>query len=97
MGRLIPAVTVWQWVIKKISKIFRLFISAILPPLIFLVLFFAFSMFIYKNLEKDITWVDTFFWITHPHAISEHRKAETKIFALVVYVGILFFQVGLEI
>jgi voltage-gated potassium channel len=77
----------------NLSKIFRLFISAILPPLIFLVLFFAFSMFIYKNLEKDITWVDAFFWITHPHAISEHRKAETKIFAFVVYVGILFFQV----
>ncbi len=75
------------------AKIFRFFIIAILPPLIFLVLFFAFSMFVYKNLERDISWVDAFFWITHPHAISEHRRDVTKLFAFVVYVGIFFFQI----
>jgi voltage-gated potassium channel len=50
-------------------------------------------MVVYKHLEKDISWVDAFFWITHPHAISENRKAATKLFAFVVYIGILFFQV----
>ncbi len=74
-------------------KIFRFIFIAILPPLIFLILFFAVSMIVYKNLEKDISWVDAFFWITHPHAISEHRKDLTKLFAFVVYVGIFFFQV----
>ncbi len=74
-------------------KIFRFTITAILPPSIFLILFFAFSMFVYKNLESDITWVDAFFWITHPHAISEHRRDVTKLFAFVVYVGIFFFQI----
>ncbi len=74
-------------------KIFRFTIIAILPPSIFLILFFAFSMFVYKNLESDITWVDAFFWITHPHAISEHRRDVTKLFAFVVYVGIFFFQI----
>ncbi|CUU05169.1 TrkA-N domain-containing protein [Candidatus Thermokryptus mobilis] len=77
----------------NLYKIFRFVIKAISTPLAFLVLFFVVSMFVYKNLEKDITWIDAFFWITHPHAISEHRSNETKIFAFIVYVGILFFQV----
>ncbi len=79
--------------LRNVFKISRFILVAILPPLFFLVLFFAFSMFVYKNLEKDITWVDAFFWITHPHVIDEHRRDVTKLFAFVVYIGIFFFQV----
>ncbi len=79
--------------LANFAKIFRFVITAILSPLIFLILFLAFSMFVYKNLESDITWVDAFFWITHPHAISEHRRDVTKLFAFVVYIGIFFFQI----
>lgn len=79
--------------IRNFLNIARFTFIAILPPLVFLILFFAISMIIYKHLEKDISWVDAFFWITHPHAISEHRRDITKLFAFVVYVGIFFFQV----
>ncbi len=79
--------------LRNLLKVSRLVLTAVLSPLIFLVLFFAISMVIYKHLEEDISWVDAFFWITHPHAISEDRKDLTKIFAFIVYVGIFFFQV----
>lgn len=79
--------------IKNVLKFLRLILISISPPLIFLTLFFIGSMIIYKNLERDISWIDAFFWITHPHGISEHRKDITKIFAFVVYIGIFFFQV----
>lgn len=78
---------------RNLLKVSRLVLTAILSPLVFLILFFVVSMVIYKHLEKDISWVDAFFWITHPHAISEDRRDLTKIFAFIVYVGIFFFQV----
>ena len=79
--------------VRNYIKVLKAVIVSLRTPMIFLLIFFAISMYVYKHLEKDITWVDAFFWITHPHAISEERSSATKIFAFVVYVFVFFFQV----
>ena len=41
-----------------------------------------------------IGWVDAFFWIFHPSAIDPARvHAGTKVFSIVVYCGVFFFEV----
>jgi voltage-gated potassium channel len=79
--------------VKNFAKIAKIIFISIRTPLIFLILFFVITMYIYRQLEEDITWVDAFFWITHPHAISEDRSDATKLFAFIVFIFVFFFQV----
>lgn len=51
------------------------------------------SVAVYMALE-GVALVDALFWITHPHALHPQKvTTPTKLFALVVYTGVFFFQV----
>jgi len=60
---------------------------------------FSFAAFIllcvlcYASLE-GIRWRDALFWIFHPHAIHYDKVRDaTKLFSLLVYLGVLAFQI----
>ena len=67
-------------------------IRSFFTPLLSMVVFVAGVTSYYIHAE-GVSWVEGFFWITHPHAIPETCRDSTKLFAVVVFVGVLFFQI----
>lgn len=75
-------------------QVILIFGKALLLPFFYFILFNLFAVFVYHHLE-NIDWVEALYWITHPHAIDFHApvRKTTKLFAIVVYTGVFFFQV----
>ncbi len=62
-------------------------------PFLLFTAFLLFSVLAYTNLE-GIKWQDALFWIFHPHAIQYDKvKDATKLFSLMVYLGVFAFQI----
>jgi len=74
-------------------RIIVAFLRRLGTPLVVFAGFCLVCVAVYSRLE-GLRWVDALFWITHPHSI-EYRKVRdaTKIFALLVYVGVFAFQI----
>jgi voltage-gated potassium channel len=65
----------------------------LLFPIALFAAFLLLCVAVYVRLEH-LRWVDALFWTMHPHAIEvAHVSDATKIFAMVVYLGIFAFQV----
>jgi voltage-gated potassium channel len=74
-------------------QVFGLFARRLWLPLALFVVFNAGCVAVYVLLE-GVSLPDALFWITHPHAVRpEQVRTATKLFALVVYTGVFFFQV----
>ncbi len=77
----------------KTSRIIGVVIfKTIVTPLFTLALFVSGVVLFYMHTES-VSWIDGFFWITHPHAIPATSNEQTKLFAVFVYYGVLFFQI----
>ncbi|MDD8018382.1 MAG: NAD-binding protein [Bacteroidota bacterium] len=77
---------------KTSSILFYVIVRAFMAPLLAMSAFVIGVVFFYMRVE-GVSWVDAFFWITHPHGIPESSKAITKLFSVFVYGGVFFFQI----
>ncbi|MFA6456230.1 MAG: NAD(P)-binding protein [Bacteroidota bacterium] len=68
--------------------IVRAFITPVLSSAAFVI-----GVTVYYMVSERVSWVDGFFWITHPHAIPETSSKSTKLFAVGVYGGVVVFQI----
>jgi voltage-gated potassium channel len=65
----------------------------LLSPFLLFLVFLSACVFGYARLEH-LRWIDALFWTTHPHSIEYQRvRDSTKLFAIVVYLGLFAFQV----
>jgi hypothetical protein len=77
------------------GRVLSLFARRLWLPVALFVLFNLGSVGVYMALEP-VSFVDALFWIIHPHALHlEKITTAAKLFALVVYTGVFFFQVWL--
>ncbi|MCK9408363.1 MAG: NAD-binding protein [Bacteroidetes bacterium] len=67
-------------------------LRAFITPLVSSAAFVVGVTLLYMHTE-GVSWIDGFFWITHPHAIPETSKGATKLFAVGVYAGVVLFQI----
>lgn len=71
----------------------RVLVTRLLLPLLSLAAFLLVCSAGYVWLAR-IGWVDALFWIVNPHAMDPgHVRNGTKLFSIVVYAGVFFFQV----
>ncbi len=70
-----------------------LLLRRLFTPLLLFVAFVAVCVVTYMRLER-LRWVDALFWTIFPHAIEyQSVHTGTKLFALVVFVGVFAFQI----
>ena len=74
-------------------RVVAIFLRRLVLPLVVFAAFTAICMTVYHRLE-GLGWLDSLFWMIHPHAIDYARvHPATKVFALFVYLGVLSFQI----
>jgi voltage-gated potassium channel len=70
-----------------------MFLRRLMLPVLSFTAFIILCVLCYSTLE-GIKWRDALFWIFHPHAIHYDKVQDaTKLFSLLVYLGVLAFQI----
>ncbi len=75
------------------SGVLIVFFRQLRLPVLLFAAFILLSVLAYSNME-GIRWQDALFWIFHPHAIQYEKVGDaTKLFSLMVYLGVFAFQI----
>lgn len=70
-----------------------LLLRRLLTPLLLFMAFLGGCVLTYMHLEH-LRWIDALFWTILPHAIEyRHVRDATKLFALLVFIGVFAFQI----
>lgn len=74
-------------------RILLLFMRRLWLPFVVFLGFSLMCVLVYRDLE-GLSWQDALFWMIHPHAIDPNRvRNATKLFAILVYIGVFGFQI----